>query len=929
MSARFRFGVLNGIRLEGPDGPLSGAAVQRRRLAVLSLIAGNSMSRDRIVAFLWPESSEERARHAFAQVLYSLRREFGEDVVLGSPTALSLNGAVISSDIEDLNAAHARGDLLQAAQLYTGPFLDGFHLGGCAEYDHWIEQERMRLAQRAHAAFESVAEQAAAAGDLAGAAGWWHRLANATPFDSRVALKLAQALATAGDRARAIRYLRAHDALLQNELGTHADPALIAFAEELAAQPEPARGSPPASANRPAARAATPVDAADLALTAAVPAPVLAPATNAMSRRWYWLRFAIPSVAVAALVLGLATRPDPGPREWIIVADVENRTGDSIFEPTVSFALAAALRQSTQVNVLPPERIREVLVRMRRPGADTALDLSLAREIAQREGARVVLVPSLTRLDSVYTLTVRFIEPDSGGLLEVIEERARSRDGVIDALDDVARRARQALGESMFSVATRTVPLPRMSTASLDALRRYSQGRRAWGRNQLNEARLLFEQAIVADTSFAAAYSALGALEYYMNRPRAGDDWFKHALAHLDALPERDRTMIRAEMHSWQGDRDAAVALLRSFLLSQPNDLDATRQLGYELMRLNRDSQAIDVLRRLVQLDSGDVRSLINLAVAEKGLARWTDAIAHYRRAIALVPELELANNNFNLEYGGTYVNAGDLEAAERVFRKLLNVGPGERARGLRSLAFLSMKRGRFAQASEELGEALTLTRAVRQPTSEIRNRLLIVSVAELLGRNELATEQRDSAFALASRSDIESTLLYWTGKTLARAGDVTRTAAVLKKLEAGVHEGSRPDLAAVEALRGELLVAQGKTTEAVGHVERARLADEGNVVLESTAFVLARAGTLERAIPLYELLAGRNQFGAEGQISGITAYYHLGRAHEQRNDRARAVAAYQRFLQSPGISQSGIWPVADAQSRLTRLSADQPSPRR
>jgi DNA-binding SARP family transcriptional activator len=59
---------------------MSGVAVQRRRLALLALLAANpdGLSRDRIIGLLWPERKEDRARHALAQLVHAVRRSMGE-----------------------------------------------------------------------------------------------------------------------------------------------------------------------------------------------------------------------------------------------------------------------------------------------------------------------------------------------------------------------------------------------------------------------------------------------------------------------------------------------------------------------------------------------------------------------------------------------------------------------------------------------------------------------------------------------------------------------------------------------------------------------------------------------------------------------------------------------------------------------------------
>src|SRR4029079_11411475 len=96
------------------DGkPLSGAAAQRRRLAVLAALAVDGrrgMSRDRLLSLLWPERDAAGGRRALSQALYALRQDAGaEALVLGVGTEeLRLNPDEISTDASDFEAAVAR-----------------------------------------------------------------------------------------------------------------------------------------------------------------------------------------------------------------------------------------------------------------------------------------------------------------------------------------------------------------------------------------------------------------------------------------------------------------------------------------------------------------------------------------------------------------------------------------------------------------------------------------------------------------------------------------------------------------------------------------------------------------------------------------------------------------------------------------------------
>ena len=86
-----RLETFGGLRLIDAAGGQVPTA--RRRLALLALLAAageRGLTRDKVVGYLWPESPGENAKHALEQQLYSLRRQSGDDAVLG-PDPLCLN----------------------------------------------------------------------------------------------------------------------------------------------------------------------------------------------------------------------------------------------------------------------------------------------------------------------------------------------------------------------------------------------------------------------------------------------------------------------------------------------------------------------------------------------------------------------------------------------------------------------------------------------------------------------------------------------------------------------------------------------------------------------------------------------------------------------------------------------------------------------
>lgn len=275
-----RIRSLGGLSVQLLDGrnPAS-SATQPRRLAVLARIAragSRGVTRDALIALLWPDVDEEGGRRALSQALYGLRSGLDAESLFTGTQELRLTPEVATCDTAAFDAAVAAGDLDRAASLYEGPFLEGFRVPNAPDFDRWVDAERSALRHRHHDVLERLATRSAASGDLRAAVGWWRRRAADDPLDARVAKELMKALAAAGDRAGAVQHSRIYGALIAQELDLPADRSVIELAEKLQ-QELVAAASAPAAPVAPAAPASAPAPASGLAAIAPAAAPAAAP----------------------------------------------------------------------------------------------------------------------------------------------------------------------------------------------------------------------------------------------------------------------------------------------------------------------------------------------------------------------------------------------------------------------------------------------------------------------------------------------------------------------------------------------------------------------------------------------------------------------------------------------------------------------------
>ncbi|MEP6493880.1 MAG: protein kinase [bacterium] len=231
-----RLTTFGGIVLRQDGEPHLGAASQRRRLALLAVIAtaaGRPVSREKLLGYFWPESDSEHARHALRQSLHAVQRALATDDLFLGTDALRLNPALITSDVQDVEDAVDGGAHQRVVGLMKGPFLDGFFVSEAPELERWVETQRGRYASLFISALEALATDASARDDHAMATAWWRRLTAEHPTNSRYVLGLIRSLAAGGDRSGALLQASGYESLVRDQLGAEPDSAVAEAAARL------------------------------------------------------------------------------------------------------------------------------------------------------------------------------------------------------------------------------------------------------------------------------------------------------------------------------------------------------------------------------------------------------------------------------------------------------------------------------------------------------------------------------------------------------------------------------------------------------------------------------------------------------------------------------------------------------------------------
>ncbi|MEJ2218126.1 MAG: hypothetical protein P8099_16070 [Gemmatimonadota bacterium] len=301
-------------------------------------------------------------------------------------------------------------------------------------------------------------------------------------------------------------------------------------------------------------------------------------------------------------------------REPVLLADLEAPSGDSLLAAALTEALRVDLEQSPAVRLVPGPSVQEALRRMRRDPS-SRLTPALAREVALREGVRALVVGEVLPAGKRYVVAARVATPD--GEVLASDRQSAGDDGLIEAVDRLSSKLRNRIGESLQSLHS-TQPLARVTTGSLDALRKYTQGVRAFETDaDTRKAIRLLREAVALDSAFTMAWRKLGAA--YQNRGGpAGRDSMRVALTH--AFRHRDRSTDR-ERYLTEGSYYQFVA--------------------------NDPEKAIVALEMVLDLGSEDAIALHNLALLYSASGNWDRAAELQARSLAFRSRSGVAWRNY------------------------------------------------------------------------------------------------------------------------------------------------------------------------------------------------------------------------------------------------------------------------------------------
>lgn len=618
-------------------------------------------------------------------------------------------------------------------------------------------------------------------------------------------------------------------------------------------------------------------------------------------------------------------------REPIVLAQFESATGDSLLAVTATEALRIDLSQSPVVRLAEPDRVQTALRRMRHDPA-APLTRARARELAVREGIQAVIGGELNRAGAGYMISAQVIS-SGGSILTSHRVSAADSTEIIPAIDQLSRALRTKIGESIKSVRA-SPPLARVTTTSLEALRKYSQAEHAVQVQGANDRAVsLLEEAIALDSTFAMAWRKLGIVLFNVGERR---ELQRHAITKAHELRDRLTDVERyhaegAYQFAVREDHARAITVYENLLQVDPDNTTALNNLGWIYSRRYDDpARAEPFYREAARKDSTDVLVRLNLLETQVHLGKLEEARATLEEAERLSggsPRpwlLGLKSNLLAIE--GRYDSA---HAAVDHLLRLHGDQRGGRTRGVVLKASLYALRGRVAEAVSGMEANIrTLDPAEDRDMYAWQHVWMARLHLYVTGDTARALELVDRVSGTVVPDSVDPAFVLDLLHLHADAGQPERARRHLGRVRDRPLDEVRNDRRWTRdtlVARGAIALSEGRPEEALRHFRDARPERPDRAILGWLGIAYDRAGVPDSAVTyLGRHLRAHHADQVIGDAHHLARILRrLGELHEARGDVAEALEHYRRYAELWSEADPELQPrVREVRRRIEALEA-------
>jgi tetratricopeptide (TPR) repeat protein/predicted Ser/Thr protein kinase len=593
--------------------------------------------------------------------------------------------------------------------------------------------------------------------------------------------------------------------------------------------------------------------------------------------------------AAAALYYHFRQRRVLTEKDTVVLIDVDNKTGDPVFDDTLRQAIAIELAQSPFLNILSEQKAAATLQMMGRTTKER-ITSSVGREVCLRTGSKALLGGSISTLGSHYLVGLTASACSTGDTLAQEQQEANSKEDVMKALSRASSDLRSKLGESLPSVEKYDVPIE-ATTSSLEALKNYSIGIKKEDEGGDTASIPFFKRAIELDPNFAMAYASLSANYGNLVEQSLALQYAAKAYELRDRATERERLHIAASYFSATGEMEKEIQIYQIWTASYPRDDIPHLDLGATYNTHGQYEKALAANLEALRLSPDSVYNYSVLSHTYLYLGQLDRAKETVDKAIARKLEDWYMHDTL---YQVAFLQA-DTAQMERELAWAMGK-PGAEDEMLSDQSATEFYFGRVGKGRDCARRAVTsaMQTDLKEPAA-VWQLEAAASEAEL-GNYAVARQDVTAALTQPSGWFVRA----FAALVLARTGDTAYAQALIDELKRTYPQHTLLNFYWLPGAEAAIELNKSNPSRAIADLEITgpyQLTFTGNLYsayIRGQAYLQSHSGGAA-AFEFQKILDHRGI--VTNFVLGALAHLQLGRAYAMEGDPARAKAAYQDFL--------------------------------
>lgn len=636
-------------------------------------------------------------------------------------------------------------------------------------------------------------------------------------------------------------------------------------------------------------------------------------------RRWQ----GIAAAALVLIVVGLglwmlvlkpkgAVQAAPEPIS-VLLADVQNKTGETIFDGVLEKILSISLDGAAYVSLYDDKQARQRAEEFK-PGAKGRLDMETAHLVSRSAGINVIVSGSIENSPSGYLVKMWAVDPAKGTELKTVEQNFKDKAGIFKVAEMLTSKLQTHLvkippdSKQVFVQETFT-------TTSLEAMKSYTNAQELDAQGKPAEAIKEYERTLDYDPNFGRAYSGLGALYYSRGDQQKAEEYYKKALQHVDRMTDREKWRTRGGYYLCTFNPTNAIEQYTALTRRFSKDSAGHSMLAFAYFLNRTMDKAYDEGDNALKLNPHHINTRYNFC--------WFAlAAGQFERAGQEAKILIDANPKFEESYilmALAELTQGRTARAEEFYHQLEVLGASGQTLARTGLADLALYEGRSAAASSIFEAGIPFDVQNDRKDIAALKAIMLGQIYGDLGKKDQAAKSADRALQLSDQGNI----LFCAGEIYLRAGKDDKAREIQGRLMKRIEPENQ---AYAKLLGGAMSLARGDAVNASNLFKEAqKQADSwlgrlylGRAYLQANAFAEAQAEF-------------ENCLKRRGEATSVffndlpsyyyfpQVYYYLGQA-QQGIGGSGAKASYEAFLAIKAKADAGDAMVADAKKRLSSI---------